>query len=370
MQDPETIPHSPQSCPVRVVSAQPDPVYSRLLAMEQEGWLGSDVGLSIPLSPEKSLWLFGDTFVGHLEENGQRAKGAAFINNSIGIQDRSSLPGKMRYYWKTDLNGKPASFFPHQEGTFGTYYWPTMGMVLRGELFVYNYSVQGGPERFGIPGSTVIRIPNPLDSPEHWQMSAFDLKFARERQSFHSAVYVQEPHVYFMGPMWEPSPQPRSFMALARARIDDILGGGLAEAYEFWTNGPGGPRWSKACENFVPLFSRGVTETAIQYDPQWGLYYCTTYAGLSPEIWLTTASSLTGPWSEPVCIYRIPEHDQVPFKIISYAARCHPELCTQPGELVISYATNAPGDIAPLFTPEGAAIYWPRFIRVQLERCS
>ncbi|MCD6384675.1 hypothetical protein J7M23_02755, partial [Candidatus Sumerlaeota bacterium] len=80
----------------------------------------------------------------------------------------------------------------------------------------------------------------------------------------------------------------------------------------------------------------------------------------------TTAKRLTGPWSKPVCIYEIPEHDAVSFDIISYAVRPHPELSTQPGELIITYATNSWGSITPLLTPEGLGIYYPRFIRVQL----
>jgi hypothetical protein len=36
--------------------------------------------------------------------------------------------------------------------------------------------------------------------------------------------------------------------------------------------------------------------------------------------------------------------------------------------MVITYETNAPGDTSPLFTEEGLQIYYPRFIRVQLEK--
>jgi hypothetical protein len=84
-----------------------------------------------------------------------------------------------------------------------------------------------------------------------------------------------------------------------------------------------------------------------------GLYYCFTYRAYEPSIYLTTAPSLTGPWPAPVCIYEIPEHESVSFDIISYAVRPHPELSTQAGEIVLTYATNASGSIAPLFTGKG-----------------
>jgi hypothetical protein len=131
-------------------------------------------------------------------------------------------------------------------------------------------------------------------------------------------------------------------------------------------DGTGGHEWGDTPANLVPLFSPGNTETHIQYDPSWDRYFVTTYNPFLPTIYLTTAKELTGPWSEPVCIYEIPEHESVSFDIISYAVRPHPELSTRPGELVISYATNSLGSIAPLFTVEGLGIYHPRFIRVRL----
>ena len=60
-------------------------VYKDLLGLRTNGWLGSDVGESIVLSDKKTLWLFGDTFIGPLS-NGVRVAGARMINSTIACR--------------------------------------------------------------------------------------------------------------------------------------------------------------------------------------------------------------------------------------------------------------------------------------------
>jgi hypothetical protein len=343
----------PPDYPVQLVSVEVDPVYADMLLPRPVGWLGSDIAHSIPLSANKNLWLFGDTLIGTIQNSKRNLD--AFINNSIGIQDLStSPPVDVEFIW----GPSNTSFFPHQPGTPGTLYWPTMGTMIGGELFIFCYSVTSG---LNLGNAVLIRIPNPLDPPANWIQNVFDLGIDNSIMGFHSAVIVEEAYLYMMGY------DGMGNMALARAATADLLAGGLSEVFEYWVEGVSEHEWSTSPTNLVPLFSPSNTETDIQYEAAWDRYFVTTYDPFTPTIYLTTAKELTGPWSEPVCIYDIPEHDAVSFDIISYAVRPHPELSTQPGELIITYATNSWGSIAPLLTPEGLGIYYPRFIRVQLE---
>lgn len=353
----------PEDYPVRLESAGVDPVYEEMLVPQAVGWLGSDVAHSISLSATQNLWLFADTFIGTITA-GKRDAGAAFINSSIGIQDLTTLPpGNVELHWGPG----DSSFFPHQPGTGGDVYWPTMGTMLNDELFIFCYNVTfGGPFGFSTPGTTLIRIPNPHDPPGSWVQNAYDLGIGDDHQGFHSAVYVEEPHLYLLGYDDPDGDALQRRAVLARALIADLIAGGTRDTYEFWIEGAGGPQWGASPDHLITLFTPGVTETGLQYDSDFGLFYCTTYSAFAPEIYLTTAPALTGPWSEPACVYQVPEHETVSFDIISYAVRPHPELSTQPGEMVLTYATNALGSIAPLFTEEGLAIYYPRFVRVQL----
>ena len=341
----------------KVLSVKPDPVYGSMLRPRDDGWLGSDVAYSIPLSAKKSVWLFGDTFIGTLKD-GKRVGTTNFINSTLGIQDRTLPPDRaMTYYWKMK-DGKPQSFFPWQEETPGDYYWSTMGILLEGELFVFCYAMDYDAIPKWIAGTAMIRISNPQDPPDQWIQKAYDFGLQNTPIGFHSAVYAEGEYVYFFGSM-------DGSMHLGRASKKDLLGGGLGDVLQFWAKGENGGYWSKKPENLVPLFAPGITETGVHYEPKWGLYFMTAYRADEPTIYLTVARDLRGPWSEPVGIYEIPEH-KVSFPIISYAVRPHPELSTRPGELLITYNTNAPHTVDKLFTEEGFQIYQPRFIRVQV----
>jgi hypothetical protein len=171
--------------------------------------------------------------------------------------------------------------------------------------------------------------------------------------------------VYFLG---YASTAGSNHAALARMQRSQLVGGALGGALEYWANTGTGPAWSASSAALVPLFAPGNTESGIHYEPSWGLYFTCIYTPVSPAIYITCAPTLTGPWSDPIHVYDIPEHELVSFDIWSYAVRPHPELSAAVGELVITYATNSVGTISPLFTPEGLQIYAPKAIRVQLER--
>jgi hypothetical protein len=353
----------PKDHALRLVSIQPDPVYQGMLGLRTNGWLGSDDGESIVLSSNKTLWLFGDTFIGPLS-NGVRVAGAPMINSTIGIQDRTkSPPDCMTFYWK-EKNGKPASFFPHQASTPGDYYWVTKGEMLKGELFLFGWCISGGDAQgllgWTVAGSVLIRISNPLDPPDKWVQRVYSLNLGKDN-SFHSALVVKAPYLYMYGIV-----EPRQ-TALARVRIADLVAGKLAEAYEYWVIGPQGPHWGKEAANCVPQFLPVNSECTVHYEQAWKLYTCFTYDVFTPTIYLTTAKELTGPWSKPEPIYQVPECSRFAFPVMSYAVRQHPELSSRPGEVILTYATNTPKSEHELFTEDGKEIYVHRFVRAQFE---
>lgn len=351
----EPAPCVPPDYPVQITSpAAPATSLTLMLGLETNGWIGSDVVHSIEVSTTQSVWLFGDTLIGQIQ-NGARQPGFAFINNSIAIQDRRiPAPGGLTYHWGPGNT----SFFPHQPGTPGNLYWPTNGVCINGELFLFCYSVISG---LNLANTTLIRVTNPLAHPDEWNWTAVDFGINNAAMGFHTALFVDEPWLYMMG--YDSSGD----MVLARMSTSALLGGATMLAMQFWQQGPGGPAWGGSPSNLEPLFTPSMSESNIQFVPEWGRYFVTTLSAISPTIHITTAESLTGPWSDPVCIYEVPEHELVSFDIWSYAARPHPELSTFPGELFISYATNAVGTLAPLLTEEGLQIYAPRMIRLVVE---
>src|ERR1700736_448739 len=69
--------------PFEVSSAKPAPALTQRF-QQTEGWTGGDVAQSIPLTPDRTLWLFGDSFIGKIESG--RRVGARMINNAVAWQ--------------------------------------------------------------------------------------------------------------------------------------------------------------------------------------------------------------------------------------------------------------------------------------------
>lgn len=352
-----SVPCWPPQFEVQVESIAMDEGLDLKFSAQPQGWLGSDIAKSIPLGDGRVLWLFGDTFIGELE-GGARKPGAKFINNSIAIQDPAITTGDdTTFYWGPG----DTSFFPHEPGTPGELYWPTSGFMLDGELFIFCYSVAGFLD---IRNTTLIRVTNPLSSPTEWNWTVVDFSIGGPNLGFHTAFYPQGDHMMMLG--YADREGTRSAV-LGRMLKEDLLAGLTAEAMEFWANTDQGPGWGNSTDNLVPLFSPGVTESDLIYLPEFGLYVTTAYNPFQRGISLVFARNLTGPWSEPLCLYNPPEYDAVPFDIISYAARPHEVFLDGDGGFVLSYATNTFGTLDPLFTTAGVDIYVPKFIRVKLD---
>ena len=96
---------------------------------------------------------------------------------------------------------------------------------------------------------------------------------------------------------------------------------------------------------------------------------------LSTQILLYVAEELTGPWEAVPC-YSLPAPFDDPSLYMSYAGKAHPELARPQGgagggdEIILTYMTNAPGDLEPLFEVGALDVYVPRFVRLKLERAA
>lgn len=72
------------------------------------------------------------------------------------------------------------------------------------------------------------------------------------------------------------------------------------------------------------------------------------------------------PWGALSDVYTPPESKSAKPKPFVYAAKAHPEIATGGSDdLAVTYATNS-FDFGTLFEPEGAALYWPRFVKVPI----
>ena len=97
------------------------------------GWLGGDAAYSIPISAGKSVWLFGDTFVGAPDQ--QTRKGASLVHNSIAISE--CLPSgewKIEYSWGREEDGAHRAFL--DTGQNEIYWWLFDGFLYEDRLYL------------------------------------------------------------------------------------------------------------------------------------------------------------------------------------------------------------------------------------------
>ena len=99
------------------------------------GWTGGDRTRSIPLPDGSVLWLFGDSYLGQVNADRSRYVLTAMPNNTMVVQDGTSLTTLLRGAYYTPLG----SFLPTQTGEW---YWPV-------DAEVYGKTVRVVLDRFG-----------------------------------------------------------------------------------------------------------------------------------------------------------------------------------------------------------------------------
>ena len=306
----------------------------------QDGWLGADAAYSIPLGGHESLWLFGDTFVGRPEATDRR--GAAFIHNSVGLARCERGVWSIAYHWGEDEDG-PADFI--DRGEPGAWWWLFDGFLEDDALYLGLLRVESHAPRgplampFAFSGVDLARIENPRDPIDAWRIERVPL--SRHEGAFPAgAMVVEGDHVYFftfLDPGSGRHPRmltriPRSALREGRSDLEPVL-------ERLATDGT----WKAGLDpsDARILMDDDATEMSVDRHPGvdgWLALY--SYPSLErgfpaerPEdrVWVRTAPSLEGPWSERRSLFRVPELDPAyaggyDAHTACYAAKAHPQL--------------------------------------------
>lgn len=342
--------------PPRVVSAEPLPAWSAKFR-RADGWLGADGVYSVPVSPTRTVWLFGDTFVGALKNNSRA--GTAMVNNTVGVQDGDTVAFPVR----RGPDGKPRSQFPPPDDGNG-HFWLQAGAYHAGKLYAFLPQIEltkgGGAFGFRQVGTWVGVVANPDDDPAAWKVTRTRLPFCefsdRRTLTFGSAVLTEGGFTYVYG-FAEAAGAGIGGKKLVVARVP---AGRLADppAWRFYRGG----EWREAPDP-EPLAGGLAAEASVSYLAglkAYALVY--TENGIGDRVVGRFARSPAGPWSAPVLLYRCPDGAGEK-AVFTYAAKAHPQLGGG-RELVISYCANA-FDFARVVNDP--TLYWPRFVRVVLE---
>ncbi len=341
----------PDPSPLPVFEPQlPD--YHQLF-YRSSGWIGGDVSSSIPLSQQKTLWLYGDSWKGSIENN-KRTNYSFTAHNTIAIQD-GHVPGNasVEYYFGSRTSG---SFFM-PEG--GGWLWPLHGTMIHSELYLFfvQADTASGGLGFQLVKSTLIKISNPLDPPAQWVTTYYQVPhafFSANRQVvFGAQVLQKDGYLYIYGTETDNTVNNR-YLLLARVKPDSLCN---FPSWRFYSQG----QWTSNYQLAARLTNRVGFEFSVSLLPKKNKFVLgNADLGFSRSIGVQFADSLWGSWSTPETVYECPEPAWGD-GIFCYAAKGHPELSAE-NELIITYVANSTrlNDVIG-----DARLYWPRFIKTR-----
>jgi hypothetical protein len=313
-------------------------------------WLGGDGAYTIDLGHDRTLWLFGDSFIA-TSDNLTRSE-STMVRNSVAVMaGRDLTTATLDFAWRD--GAPPTSFFPEQNDHW---FWPTDGArVPGGPLVVFLSEIRGTPDQglgFAGVGFRAVRVPDPSGPPLAWTIeptAAHPPAFAPTASVACSTV--DGDHLVAL-----VTDDDSHDGYLARWPLAALADGDLADP-TWWT----GSEWrteSALSGSPAIVIPDGATECSLHRDPYAGQWLFIWSRGFgATTIAMRTAPALTGPWSRPVDIFTPPESN-VPDAFV-YAAKAHPMLPGPAGGIVITYADNS-FTFGDLFDPAKAGtLYWP-----------
>ncbi|ACQ80949.1 conserved hypothetical protein [Beutenbergia cavernae DSM 12333] len=314
-----------------------------------EGWTGGDSTYSIPLRDGRTAWIFSDTFLGPVNDDGSRPLDAPFLNNSVVVQDRR---GDL-----TTFHGgtpeEPAAIIPPDEPNH--WYWLGDGVeTRRGEIQVVALKFWyggGGAFDFGWDSTYLATL-----DPE-----TFDLVSLEPLPSSAGIQWASwiEPAVRYTYVYGVEDLGASKYMHLARVR-----GSGLSGTWEYWT----GSGWSRQESASARIMDGVANEYSVaRFRDGYLMVTQDTHEAFSARIVGYVACSPTGPFREIGTLYTMPEVGPLGSygnpNIFGYNAHEHPEL-RHADRTILTYNVNSFVS-AELY--EDVTIYRPRFVELEID---
>lgn len=324
------------------LAAQPDPHFNRLFTRFGDGWTGGDGTLSLGLPDGRSLWLFGDTFLGHVRPDGSRPLDSPLIRNCLVVQDGETLTTR-----HGGTVAEPMAFVTPSDPE--AWYWPGDGTVVGGRLQVFYHrfrQVRPGIWGWAWDGTVIATLRLPDLTLEGVRPAVDDNGVA-----YGSALLEGDPWVYIFGTRQQGAAK---HLHLARVSRQNWPG-----AWQFWS----GERWTADAAASRSLLAGVSSQFAVlPLAAGFGLVTMDERTPFSDRVVLYWAEAPTGPWRGPMLVYQAPEADGA---VAAYNPFVHPQFDTSLGYL-ISYNINHVHDPDRLY--DDAGLYRPRFIRADLAR--
>ncbi|HEY5926200.1 MAG TPA: hypothetical protein VIV11_31160 [Kofleriaceae bacterium] len=323
-------------------------------------WLGGDAAYTIDLGDDRTLWLFGDSFIA-TSANLTRSE-STMVRNSVAVMTGLDLAtAVLDFAWRD--GAPPTSFFP-EDGA--RWFWPSDGVrVPDGPLLVFLSEIEATPNEglgFAGAGFRAVRVPDPSGDPLGWSLEPTTVRapaFAPRANVACSTMTFDGNHLVAV-----VTDDDAHDGYLARWPLAKIRNGeDLADA-EWWT----GTIWLRESALTKPpqvVIPDGATECSLHYNGYGGWIYTWSRGFGATTIAMRTSWQLTGPWSDPFDVFTPPESNVD--SAFVYAAKAHPTLRGPSGGFLITYADNS-FTFGDLFdAAKSATLYWPHVIELLID---
>lgn len=321
-----------------------DSAFNKLLRKYNGGWIAGDATFSIALPDQRTLWLFGDSFIGTVNPDSSIVAGSHFIRNCAVLQDGDSM---------RSLAGgtiqNPTEFLPSVKPD-SVWYWPEHGLVENDTLKIFfsEFVVTNGTPGFNFKYTNLYLAY--FTYPGIELLGKVQLPYySQNKVCYGNSVMTDNGFTYIYG-----RKETDTVYHIAYPHVARVPAGNLQAPWQFFN----GSTWVSD-----PGASYKIGNVAVSQ--QYGFFkQDTKYVLISQDIWLSpkiysfTCVTPHGPLNNKVLLYQTPILYPTTF---TYNAFPHTQF-TENGELLISYNTN--GDFWQIFN--NVEMYRPMFIRVPL----
>jgi hypothetical protein len=349
------------------------------LFYRKSGWFAADGIFSIPLSGvdkqgnvgnTETLLIFGDTYIGEVENN-KPLPGNLMVNNTVAyLNGNKPNTDNLSFHYKIGKEGSPETFFiPNNENSDpDQYFWCGDGFAnqeLDYTTYIFAYHIiMTGPNVFDFEEQNVSLIALPKGSRppfENHRQIVTPLRVNNPKLgegNFGSGILVNtkkagapdpDGYVYVYGCIGKDKN-----MVSSRVKPKDF------EDFDEWRYWDGAD-WSQNIRDVVPIATAVSNELSVSPLPDGRFIAIFQIFGISDKVGMMIGSSPIGPFGKIEEIYTTPEYEE---GLLPYNAKAHFNL-SEPGELLISYNTITLDFWKDI--QEDAHIYRPRFIKLKFD---
>jgi hypothetical protein len=340
--------------PFTLVSSEPFPALANKLK-GTEGFVGGDSAYSIKLAPNKSLWLFGDSFIGKII--GGKRSDCKMVRNAIALDDQSKSGNRPTFY-----DPLPAFFKAPPKNFF----WPGDGVMLEGKLYLFLHETETSKDRrppfqFNPYTDHLIIVQDPLSDPTKWRVRDCRIGNPSSQRLIGIACLLEGDYLYIycadsaIGFGMNKNPT-----ALARIKKADLQTG-KTDKIEWLAEG-----WHNEANFLDTLWEDGASEMTVTKLPGLPGYFAFYLPFGNNAVLMRHADEPEGPWSKSIAVYKLPRTaPNFSTDIFFYSAKAHPQYSSAKGEVVLTYCSNS--NIFSRVLGD-ARLYFPEAVKIKIAR--